>query len=167
MNAANTAGTMSNVAVVIKHGGLTRSATCCAIKKLCNTPRSLRRSVSLAGGSVSPCGYPMRKTLTRHAYTRCCVADRSISQVAHDFLTVLAVAGEWPRPRSTLVNGPRLSSNELVEISHLGHENRQMREDVGISKRSRLSSRRRAEENGPLHRGGGSYMARRRFGSCA
>ena len=68
---------------------------------------------------------------------RCRRGDRSIGQVAHDFDLTETAVREWVR-QADVNAGKRegLTSAEREELAQLRRENRRLREDVEILKRS-------------------------------
>jgi transposase len=74
----------------------------------------------------------------------CQRGDRSVGQVAKDFDLTETAVREWVkqagRDTGTRADGG-LISTERQELAQLRRENRRLREDVGILKRPRLSSR--------------------------
>jgi transposase len=94
----------------------------------------------------------------------CQRGDRTVRQVAKDFDLTETAVREWVKQaeRDAGTRSDGLSSTERQELAQLRRENRQLRQDAVSSNGPRLSSQRRPDDGGPVHRGGTSPARQRR-----
>ena len=93
----------------------------------------------------------------------CRRGDRSIGQVARDFDLTETNVRSWVK-QAEIDQGerPGLTTEERDELTRLRRENRSLKRTSRSSSEQQLSSPRRPDEGGPLHRGGESRRSQRR-----